>query len=362
MRVLSAVIVAGAVSVAFSVRAVGQSQEFRLGQDGTFVEAGPEPARGTDESVIWRARRLLAEDKPDAAKGLLNDWIRENKRGRSPYLAEAYLLRGDAWVADDNEWKALYDYETVIKSFASSESFPVAVQREFEIGLAYLNGLRRKFFGTFRFENAEPIGEELLIRVQERVPGSRLAEKAAIELADYYYRRRDMRLASEMYGIFLVNYPQSDLRRHAAMRQIYANIAAFKGPSYDSSSLIESRALIERFRNRYPAEAHEAGITSGLLNRIDESAAQQMLNTANWYLRTNDEPSARLTLRRLVARHPASVASQEALRYMLERGWVTEAPERADPAEAARGGDVAAEVEGAGGSGGGASGEEGAQR
>ncbi|MEM7628959.1 MAG: outer membrane protein assembly factor BamD [Planctomycetota bacterium] len=302
-----------------------QSLEYTLEDDiGWTAASAPEP--GTDEALIADARRLLAEGKPKRARSILSDWIDVNKRSVSPLLPQAYLLRGDADLASGREFRALFDYEAVIRDFPASPEFATAVEREFDIGVRYLSGLKRRFLGTFRFEDARTTGEELLIRVQERLPGSALAERAAIFLADFYYDRRELDLAGEMYGIFLVNYPRSRHTEHARLRQIFCNVARFKGPSYDGAGLLEARLLIENYAARHPGSA-DIGLIDGLSHRIDEAEAAQRYQTAMWYLKRNDEPSARLTLRRLVRNHPRSAAAREALNIMTDRGWI-EAPVR----------------------------------
>jgi outer membrane protein assembly factor BamD (BamD/ComL family) len=271
---------------------------------------------------LAEARRLLALDRPNDALSILNDWIARERYTNHPDLAEAYLLRGDAKLARDDEYQALYDYEVVIKQFYGSDSFPHAVEREFEIGTRYINGLRRMWLKLFRAQRATSLGEELLIRVQERMPQSQLSEMAALELADHYFRQRDMRLAAEMYGIFVENYPESEHRVYAGLRQIFANIASFKGPRYDRSGLIESQVLIDRFQSRFPADAEQAGVTVQLETWIDESAANHLLDTAMWYLRRRDEASAQFVLRRVVRDHPGSTAASQATALMLDRGWL----------------------------------------
>ena len=310
-----------ALAVALSASAWAQQTTYELDPDaGVWVESdSAEP--GTDAWTIGQARRALASDDAAKADKLLSDWLQINERTDNPWLAEAYMLRGDARVARGNEYKALYDYEMVAKDFVESEVFMPTLERELRVGRMYLNGLKRKFLWFFRFEDASPIGIELLMRVQERAPGSQLAETAAIELADYFYRVRDLDLAAEMYGIFLVNYPRSELRSHAMLRQIYANVAQFKGPQYDASSLVEARALIRQFAGEFPEQAEQLGITDALVARLDESTAAQMLSTAEWYLRRNDEVSARFTLRRLVVRHDGTVAAARGREVLEERGW-----------------------------------------
>ncbi len=294
--------------------AFGQDEEFSLegpGWAGEQVEEG--------DPVLAEARRLLAADRPSQALKILNEWMTANKYTDNPDLPQGYLLRGDAKLALKDEYEALYDYEAIIKQFYGSPEFPKAVEREYEVAKMYLDGLRRKWFG-FRIEKATGLGEELMIRVQERMPGSQLAEIAALDLGDFYYNKRDMRMAADMYGIFVTNFPESQNRRYAALREIFANIAAFKGPRYDQSVLIEAGVLIEDFQTRYPAEAEQAGVTVQLETWVDESAADHLLDTARWYLAQRDEESARYTLRRLIRAHPTSAASAEAVKILEQRG------------------------------------------
>ncbi len=292
---------------------------FTLSPDGTWERAA-EPDPDSDAGVMAEAARLIAEGEGKKAQKKLNRWIHANKRTDNDLLSRAYLLRGDAKLERGNEYDALYDYETVITDFPASDEYIRAVQREADIAFAYLDGLKRKFLGL-RIDGSRATGEELLIRVQERLPQSSLAEDAAFRLAEHYYDRGEMRLASEMYSIFRQNYPESPRARQALLGQIFSNVAAFKGPAYDASSLLEAGLLIDRYRSRYPADAATSPVINGLDERIDESRAAQMLETAEWYIRTGSEPSGRFTLRRLIRKHPRSSAAQRAIDIMEERGW-----------------------------------------
>ena len=297
-----------------------QSNELRLDESGQWEQTAA-PIPGTAEALLADARRALAEDRPGAARVILDPWIKANERSGDPLLPRALVMRGDAMTALGDEYNALYDYERVIKEFAATESFTTAVERELNIGVNYVNGLERKFFGL-RILDAEDIGEELLIRVQERMPGSRIAERAGIELADYYYRTRQLELASEAYDLFVQLYPRSQYVAKAMERRIYATIARYKGPRYDGSPLLDSQVLVRRFASLYPAQAQAAGIDDALVARLDDSAADELLESARWYLKNNDEVSARFVLKRLLRDRPRSAAAQEAYEFMVDRGWI----------------------------------------
>lgn len=139
------VALAWAACLAWSTTALAQSTELRLDDEGGWTQTeAPEP--GTDAWTIAEARRLLADDKPGKALDVISPWIEAHKRTANEYLPEAYLIRGDARVASGSEYKALYDYEAIIRDFTASDVFADAVQREYEIGMRDLNGLRCSFW------------------------------------------------------------------------------------------------------------------------------------------------------------------------------------------------------------------------
>lgn len=299
----------------------GTQTRYRMDENGRWV-----PLEGVeltpDEAVIAEARRALAEDRPSAARQILDRFLETRERTDNVLLPQAYLLRGDAISAAGDEYEALYDYEALIKQFPGTPEFVTAIEREMEIGVRYCQGLDRKFLGI-RWMDAKDVGEELLIRVQERLPGSRVAERAGIELADHFYREHDLKSASDAYDLFLQNYPNSPYRLKAMQRRVYSKIGQYKGPRYDSSPLLDATVLTKRFMAMYPSQAEQTGIDEALLTRIDESAALALLDTAKWHIARGQPASARYVMLRLIKQHPESAAAQRALEEMTSRGWIT---------------------------------------
>lgn len=301
-----------------------QSEQFRMGEERTWSQVAPGEGDAS-ESTIARARKHLAEDNPAAARDLLDPWIEANRRPGHPSMPEALLVRGDALLALDREFTALYDYEEICKKHATSEAFPIAVERELDIAIRYANGLRIRILGL-RWGDPEDVLVELLLRVNERLPGSQAAERATIELADYYYRYRELVQAKEVYDAYIESFPNGPNAIKARQRRIQCEVGRFKGPRYNAAPLIDAKVQVEQFERRYPAEAGATGLNAALAGRLDESMAAQLLDTAQWQLRVRDEPSARLTLRRLVRDHPLTISAEKAQRMMQERGWMSVPP------------------------------------
>lgn len=269
-----------------------------------------------DERVMLRARELLAADKPAQAETLLTQWIDAaalKGLGTTNLAAEALYLRGNAKLAQDNEYEALVDYEQVTNGFGGSEFFARSLERELQIARLYLNGRRRPTIFGLRIDSGIPLAEEIILRIVERLPGSRLAEQALLELGDYYARTRDLRMASEVYDTHLRIFPRSPQRPLAMQRLVYSSVAQFKGPNYDTSVLSDAQVQVERFSTEFPAEAQRTGMGDALVARIDESAAQAMLEKGKWYIKRDDPIAAKIFFERLVKRHPQSAAAQEAL-------------------------------------------------
>lgn len=288
-------------------------QEWILDDADTWAEAAV-PRPGTPEAALAAAREAYAQGDLERAEFLATQWIERHED--HPLMAEALLVRGDALNDQGEDYQALFDYERIARAHTGSDAFVTALEREYEIARAYLNGRKRKFWGL-RIADATEEGEELMIRIQERLPGSRLAERAALTLADWYFRERKLDLAAEMYEVFLINHPRSVHAEDARRRLVYAYLAAFKGPEFDATGLAEARTRIEEMQAESPRMAEQIG-AEALLTRIEASEANKRLVTARWYLRTGDPVAAELVLRRLIRRHPRTAAATEALRLAID--------------------------------------------
>lgn len=284
---------------------------YTLSEEDQWVR---QPAEETTAALtlLSQARQALAAGEHERAERLAGQWI--ERFPRHERLPEAYLLRGDALVAQQEYYEALFDYELIARSYPGSETFVTALSRELEIARLFARGTKRKLWGL-RIIDAGDDAEELLIRIQERLPGSRLAEEAGLELGEYYFRRQRMELAIGMDSIFIENYPDSEHVSKVKRRLIRAHMASSKGPEFDAAGLHEARALLERLRIEEPAAAEQIG-AEALLRHLDESDALKLLTTARWYIVRGDVIAAEFTLRRLIRTYPRTIAAGEALKML----------------------------------------------
>jgi outer membrane protein assembly factor BamD (BamD/ComL family) len=283
----------------------------------------PATAADPQRAVLDQTRRLIAQGEFHQARKTISAWIDEHENTDNPLLPEAYLLRGTAKLADNREYSALFDFEKITTKYPESSSFDKALEHELEVAILYLNGLKKPSLGM-RIDSGVDIAEEIILRIHERLPFSRLDEKAEMELADFYYRDRDLKMAATAYDCFLINFPKSSMREHAIQRRAFATIAQFKGPNYDASGLVEAKYQVQEYQALFPIQAQQNGMGEALTARLDESYASQLLAVSRWYIKHGDKPAARLTLSRLIHKHPSTASAHEALTLMEKYGWIND--------------------------------------
>ncbi|MGA0286016.1 MAG: outer membrane protein assembly factor BamD [Phycisphaerales bacterium] len=305
-------LVAALLAWSVASSAAAQEKTYELTEDDQWSLLAEKDPDG-EAAQLLQVRRALGIDEPRRALNLVEGFL--DRAPFSRWRPEALLLKGDAQLALGDEYDALMTYEELVQKYPGSAVFVTALEREFDIAKAYAGGLKRKFLGLFRILDTADDAEELLIRIQERLPGSTLAENAGMTLADFYFERRDLFMAAEAYDIFIENYPRSTQIDKARLRLIYSYLANFRGPEYDAVGLLEAQARLRELQAIRPALAQKVG-AEALLVRVYESDAVKMLQTARWYLETEDPISAEHVIRRLVEAYPDSIATLDALRMI----------------------------------------------
>ncbi len=268
------------------------------------------------EGRLMSIRRALAEDRPDHALELADPWIEHHRQHTQ--IAEAFLLRGDAKAAMGDYYKALYDYEFAVREYPSSPFYETLLQRQLQMAKIFASGVKRKFFGL-RLISIDSETEELLIRIQERAPGSSVGEQASLILGDFYFDRKQMNNALVAYEMFLVNYPDSDHRPTVMRRMIEASLEVFKGPRYDPTGLIEAAQRIKDFEKEYPLAAQQIDCDR-LLARIDELLAEKMFQNGLWYEGQAQPVSAGFVYRRLLRDYSHTQAGRSAVERLAAMG------------------------------------------
>jgi outer membrane assembly lipoprotein YfiO len=285
--------------------------------------------------TLERAEALLQAHQWQAAHDLLLPWLKANPkaadRDRGLYLyAEVYYESGD-WI------RAFYHLDELLDNFPESKLFFPALQFQYDLADAYLNGHKDTFLGM-PIVDREDEAIEMLFRVQQRSPGSPIAEKALKRTADYYFNTSQFDLAADAYDAFVRAYPRSPEVPQMKLRQAFSNLAQFRGPRFDATPLLNSRSEFKAIEVQYPDLAAESNVPQWI-EHIDSDLARKAYITADFYRRTGRPGGATFLYRYVVQTYPNSPEAKMSSRELGKMpAWALRqpAPPASNPEAAAQ--------------------------
>jgi len=275
-------------------------------QTDEWVDQAPATQPGPADD-LGQARAWLAQNKPGKARKLLNNWIKQNPDDERHY--EALFLLGETYFESRDFWKAAEQYQTVAEN-SSGDLFHQANRRCVDAARAFLSGQKRIFWRVFRVP-AYDDGVEILDRVWERAPGTRLGELALKLKADYYFDHGDVDLAQDEYASLAKQYPSGKYVQLASLRTAEAAEAAFPGVKFDDRPLVEAETRYQQVQAAFPAYAERESVAQRL-EGIRQQRADKDLDIARWYERTKQPGAAEFYYRLVLRDWPNTPAASEA--------------------------------------------------
>ena len=299
--------------------ATAQDEQYRERQvldpnsDEWIDEAPPEPA--TPGGELEAGRSALARGESKSARRRLKKWVKRNPE-HERYFEGVFLL-GEAYFERKNFYRAFEQYELVVEN-AAGELFQKALLREIEVARAFLSGQKRIVWRIFRFPAYEE-GIDILDRVWERAPGTRLGEVARRLKADYFVARGDFFEAQDEYVGLAREYPNGRYVRLAMLRAAESAGSAFPGILFDDRPLVDAEVRYQQLQSAYPeyARAEAVGVR---LEGIRQQRADKDLEIAKWYERTRQSGAAEFYYRLVLRDWPDSLAANEARGRMRALG------------------------------------------
>jgi outer membrane assembly lipoprotein YfiO len=277
-----------------------QTIELRNGQYWEPVK-NPTTAPVTDE-VLDRVGRLVDNNSNAAAKKLAVNWLK--RQPNSPLRDRALYLLGLANYQYGDRIASFYNFDELMDKYPDSRYFYPALDKQYQIADAYLSGYKRRFLG-FPLLSAEDEAVEMLFRIQQRSPGSPLAEKALKRTADYYYADAQYDVAVDAYQAFIDRYKRSPEIPQARLKKAFAELAQFHGIKFDPTPAINARTSLEEIAIDYPELARQENVVA-VIERIDAALARKVYMNAQFYLRTHEPRAAAYNFKYLIQNYPGS--------------------------------------------------------
>ncbi len=277
--------------------------------DGGWQQASaPAGATVVQDDTLDRVEEMIQNKQAAAAKRIVVAWLQSHKG--SPIWDRGLFLLGQANFGNGDRIMSFYNFEELLEKHPASRYYYPALQREYDIADAYLKGYKDRFLWMAILERNEE-ATEMLYRIQQRAPGSPLAEKALLRVADFYYADGEFDIAADAYASYIRGYPKSPYLPRVRLRQAFASLAQFRGVKFDATPIIDARQQLEGLMKVYPALADQENIPA-ILQRIDAALAKKLLVTADFYRRTHKPSAAAFYYRFLMQQYPGSPEAGQA--------------------------------------------------
>ncbi len=217
------------------------------------------------------------------------------------------FIAAEQFYADSVWHKAAVEYKKFVNSYPESLLYPVAMERYFSIGVAYLQGEKRRFIKILKLPAFDD-GVNIIWDIADREGHSPLALRALTSLARAQEQKNKYFEAYQTWAEIATRWPTGETGKQALLRMAQELHASYSGAQYDAAVLESARSYYEDFTGRYPALAEELNI-AGELALITEQLAYKQYELGFYYERTDKPDAAKMYYDKVLADWPGSKAA-----------------------------------------------------
>jgi len=281
---------------------LAHAQEDFVWKDGNWVQL-PAPVAGTPGGEAALIRRQVDKGQNHAAVRAAEKYMK--KYPLDPSAEEVLMLAGKAEMARERYYQAYEWFEKQLAQFPNGQFFERALEYEYQCADAFLGGKKRIVWGIFYISGKDDAVGVILPRVVEHAPGSELAQRSLLRIADYHYKEQHWPEAVLAYDKYLEVFAREEKASYAMHQAARASLSAYRGPEFDDTPLLEARQRYQMFSQRFPLQADRADVPR-ILEQIRLSLARKLYTTAEFYRRTGRPDSAKYYYRLVVQQYPAT--------------------------------------------------------
>ncbi|MGI6240331.1 MAG: tetratricopeptide repeat protein [Candidatus Omnitrophota bacterium] len=274
---------------------------------GEFVSTD-EGGQDDSQDAFDQALDYFQEKKLDpAAEGFE---LILKKYPKSIVAPEAQYRLGTIHEEKGDLVKAHKAYQNLLKTYPQSERFEEVVEREYEIGSAFLSGEKGVLLGL-KIRPSVPMAIDIFKGIVEAAPFSAFGDKAQFQLGNAYMKSGQYDPAMEAFQEVIDQYPQSPLVQDARLQMAEASYAKSQVEIRDQSALDDVSQQVERYLQKYGSSA-EADRATQIRREVDERNAEKNYRIGAYYEKENYLESALIYYRDTVKRYPDTAWGQKA--------------------------------------------------
>ncbi len=205
---------------------------------------------------------------------------------------------------------AAVGYEKLIKDYPHSADFNNALEGEFRIGTAYLEGAKQVVLGIKTLPSRDRAIAIYKIIVAN-APFSRYAPLAQFNEGQAYQRQNDLKDAIIAYQVVVDKYPTDPAAADALYQIAFAYMVVSRTGSYDQAAATRARESFEDYLSAYPNSEKAAQAKENLASLASQQTGGS-LNIAEYYYGQKQFRAAVVYYNDVIRQQPNSPDSDKA--------------------------------------------------
>ncbi|HBG25915.1 MAG: hypothetical protein A2Y10_00700 [Planctomycetes bacterium GWF2_41_51] len=302
------------VLTVFCLTVVGICETWRLGSDQQWQKIsdtnsiGQQPADDSFSYAASQAKQFASSGQAGKAKKAY-----ANLKKSYPQIAggdyDAYV-KAELLYSKRKYVKAAQAYSDLLEKYPESSLRQAALEREYQIGSAFLHGHKRTVLLVFKL-NAYEEGTEIMNKIADIAGDAPIAKKAIETLARSREKRGAYDEAYLAWADAANRWPTGETGKDSLLGMARSLEQEYKGPTFDGKVLESSKSYYEEYVEKFPESAQQSGLTDKV-EQIESQLAEKELTIADYYARTASYTSADLYYQRVIDQWPDTVSAKKA--------------------------------------------------
>lgn len=237
---------------------------------------------------------------------------------QSPFAREGLYYLGVAYFKLGEFEYANQAFSSYLKEELTPKFFDQTIRYKFEIACAFDEGARRHLFGWQRMPKWLPADEEALNIYDEVIttlPRDDLSAHSLYRKGILLLSLKEYKPSIEAFRTLIRRFPKNPLapEGYLGIANVYLTQCETEFP--DSDRLDQAEINLRKFRYHFPSESRLTEAEKMLLG-MKEKLAQDLLEIAEFYVRTHKGQAAAIYFATIVKKYPETKAAQKSQKQL----------------------------------------------
>jgi outer membrane protein assembly factor BamD len=233
---------------------------------------------------------------------------------RSDIAARALFKSGQMLEKDGKLQRAFYEYQALVQKYPRSPDFEAALQAQYNIGKAYLDGKRIDIYGVPTLPSMTK-AQEMFQKIVTNAPYGRIAPLAQYGIGQALERSGSVTATVNAYQQVVDRYPNSDVAPNAMYQIGYVYFQASRQTGYDQTAAVRAQEAYEDFLLRYP-NSEKVPQARDNLKTLQGRKTENSYTIAKFYDRQKNYKAAYVYYNEVVQQEPDSPEAERAKQRM----------------------------------------------